>query len=65
MQAFVGHLLIFLFHELFGTHPCKFEAGTPMVAEAAGLGAAIDYLSNIGMNKIRNHEIIWSEYGIK
>ena len=31
--------------------PWKFEAGTPMVAEAAGLGAAIDYLS-VGMDEI-------------
>lgn len=32
--------------------PLKFEAGTPMIAEAIGLGAAIDYLSDIGMDKI-------------
>ncbi len=36
--------------------PFKFEAGTPPVDEAVGLGAAIDYLSWIGMEKIRKHE---------
>ncbi|GIS34152.1 MAG: hypothetical protein Ct9H90mP5_06010 [Acidimicrobiaceae bacterium] len=35
-----------------------------MVAEAAGLGAAIDYLSNIGMNEIRNHEIELTDYAL-
>lgn len=36
--------------------PLKFEAGTPMIAEAIGLGAAIDYLSNIGMESVRSWE---------
>ncbi len=36
--------------------PHKFEAGTPAIAEAVGLGAAIDYLSNIGMEAIAAHE---------
>jgi cysteine desulfurase / selenocysteine lyase len=36
--------------------PHKFEAGTPMIAEAAGLGAAIDVLSSLGMDAIRAHE---------
>jgi len=36
--------------------PHKFEAGTPSVADAVGLGAATDYLTDIGMNKIRAHE---------
>ena len=33
--------------------PMKFEAGTPMIAETIGLGAAIDYLTTVGMNNIR------------
>jgi cysteine desulfurase / selenocysteine lyase len=37
--------------------PFKFEAGTPMVAEAVGLGAAVDYLSNLGMERVRTHEL--------
>jgi cysteine desulfurase/selenocysteine lyase len=36
--------------------PHKFEAGTPMIAEAAGLGAAVDYLVATGMDEVRTHE---------
>ena len=36
--------------------PAKFEAGTPMVAEAVGLGAAMDYLAGLGMARVRAHE---------
>lgn len=36
--------------------PYKFEAGTPAIAEAVGLGAAIDYLNAVGMEKIAQHE---------
>lgn len=36
--------------------PYKFEAGTPAIAEAIGFGAAIDYLSGIGMKEIHSHE---------
>jgi len=36
--------------------PHKFEAGTPPIVEAIGLGAAIDYLSYIGLDRIRAHE---------
>ena len=36
--------------------PYKFEAGTPPIAEAVGLGAAVDYLSVIGMERVRAHE---------
>jgi len=36
--------------------PHKFEAGTPAIAEAVGLGAAIDYLNTIGMSRVAAHE---------
>jgi cysteine desulfurase/selenocysteine lyase len=36
--------------------PWKFEAGTPMIAEAVGLAAAVDYLSALGMERVRAHE---------
>jgi cysteine desulfurase / selenocysteine lyase len=36
--------------------PAKFEAGTPMIAEAVGLAAAVDYLSGLGMDRVRAHE---------
>ena len=37
--------------------PAKFEAGTPPIAEAVGLGAAVDYLTELGMAAVRAHEI--------
>jgi len=36
--------------------PYKFEAGTPPIAEAVGLGAAVEYLSGLGMDRVRVHE---------
>jgi cysteine desulfurase/selenocysteine lyase len=36
--------------------PSKFEAGTPPIVEAVGLGAAVDYLGHVGMEAIRAHE---------
>jgi cysteine desulfurase/selenocysteine lyase len=40
----------------FAAPPHRFEAGTPMIAQAVGLGAAIDYLSAIGMQNVAAHE---------
>jgi cysteine desulfurase/selenocysteine lyase len=40
----------------YNTIPHKFEAGTPPIAAAIGLGAAVDYLSSIGMAKVAAHE---------
>jgi cysteine desulfurase / selenocysteine lyase len=45
--------------------PWKFEAGTPSIAEGIGLGAAVDYLSNLGMDKIRQHEIELTGYALE
>jgi cysteine desulfurases, SufS subfamily len=36
--------------------PYKFEAGTPAIAEAVGFGAAVDYLTNVGMDAVAEHE---------
>ncbi len=41
----------------YNTIPHKFEAGTPPIAAAIGLGAAVDYLSAIGMDRIAAHEL--------
>ena len=41
--------------------PWKFEAGTPAIAEAIGLGAAVDYLERIGMANVRAHERVLFE----
>tara|TARA_B100001250_G_C19801530_1_gene791317 strand:+ start:1392 stop:2627 length:1236 start_codon:yes stop_codon:yes gene_type:complete len=61
-----GEMILNVTKEGFSTNdlPWKFEAGTPMVAEAAGLGAAIDYLNEIGMDKVRSHEISLMEYAL-
>jgi cysteine desulfurase / selenocysteine lyase len=40
----------------FAAPPHRFEAGTPMIAEAVGLGAAVDYLSALGMDNVAAHE---------
>ncbi|HWY17225.1 MAG TPA: SufS family cysteine desulfurase [Solirubrobacteraceae bacterium] len=42
--------------------PYKFEAGTPPIAEAVGLGAAVDYLSGLGMERVRAHERALTAY---
>jgi cysteine desulfurase/selenocysteine lyase len=42
--------------------PYKFEAGTPPIAEAVGLGAAVEYLSGLGMERVRAHEQALSAY---
>jgi cysteine desulfurase/selenocysteine lyase len=44
--------------------PSKFEAGTPPIVEVIGLGAAVSYLSNIGMANIRQHEMELTEYAL-
>jgi cysteine desulfurase/selenocysteine lyase len=36
--------------------PWRFEAGTPAIAQAVGLGAAVDYLQDLGMKNVREHE---------
>jgi len=45
--------------------PYKFEAGTPAIAEAVGFGAAVDYLTGIGMEAIAAHEHAITEYALE
>ena len=45
--------------------PYKFEAGTPNIADVVGFGAAIDYLTKIGMDNIRQHEVDLTKYAIE
>ncbi len=47
------------------TSPHKFEAGTPAIAESVGFGAAVDYLSSIGMDQISGHEHEIIEYALE
>jgi cysteine desulfurase/selenocysteine lyase len=48
----------------YAAPPHRFEAGTPMIAEAVGLGAAIDYLSGLGMENVAAHEHALVEYAL-
>jgi len=47
---------VFLDHSTYAGLPHKFEAGTPAIGEAIALGAAVDYLTAIGMDKIHAYE---------
>ena len=44
--------------------PMRFEAGTPNIADAIGLGAAVDYLQETGMKRIREHEEQMTRYAL-
>jgi len=56
---------VFLDHSTWNEVPYKFEAGTVNVADAVGLGAAIDYLTVLGMAKVREHEVRLLEYALQ
>ncbi|MCC6906107.1 MAG: cysteine desulfurase [Anaerolineae bacterium] len=45
--------------------PWKFEAGTPSIAEAIGLGAAVDYLERVGLEAIHAHELALTAYALE
>jgi cysteine desulfurase/selenocysteine lyase len=45
--------------------PWKFEAGTMPIVEAIGLGAAIDYLTGLGMDAVREHEVSLTAYALR
>jgi len=62
-----GEMILNVTKEGFTTTdiPWKFEAGTPMVAEAVGLGAAVDYLVGLGMEHVRRHEIELTAYALR
>ena len=48
----------------YATPPHRFEAGTPMIAQAVGLGTAIDYLTALGMDNVRDHEHELVDYAL-
>ena len=56
---------VHLRHTTFNEIPHKFEAGTPDVAAAIGLGAAIDYLTAIGMDRVAAHETALTAYALE
>ncbi len=49
----------------YGDPPHKFEAGTPSIVQAVGLGAAIDYVASVGKARIRDHERMLLEYALE
>ena len=55
---------VFLDHATWNEVPHKFEAGTVNIADAIGLGAAVDYLTAIGMDKVREHEVLLLRYAL-
>ncbi len=55
---------VHLDHSKWNELPWKFEAGTPAVAEGIGLGAAVDYLSGLGMEHVRAHERDLTAYAL-
>lgn len=52
-------------HTTFDTPPARFEAGTPAIVEAIGLGTSLEYLLKIGMDNITAHENDLTAYTIK
>ena len=48
----------------YAAPPHRFEAGTPPIAQAVGLGAAVDYLSAIGLGRVAKHEHLITEYAL-
>ncbi|HEM3568557.1 cysteine desulfurase [Streptococcus suis] len=61
---FGGEMIDFVYEQsaTWKELPWKFEAGTPNIAGAIGLGAAIDYLTEIGMDAIQDHEAELVDY---
>jgi len=68
MDPFMGGgemvMEVFPDHATYKAPPHRFEAGTMNIAEEIGLAAAIDYLEELGMQNIRNHERELTAYGI-
>jgi cysteine desulfurase/selenocysteine lyase len=55
---------VHLGHSEWNEVPHKFEAGTPNIAQAIGLGAAVDYLEALGMEEVRAHEKAMAAYAL-
>ena len=53
---------VFIDHSTYAAPPARFEAGVPMTSQAVGLGAAVDYLQQVGMKVIADHEAALTGY---
>lgn len=51
-------------HATWAEIPQKFEAGTPNIAQVVGMGAAIEYLEDLGMDAVREHEMQLTKYAL-
>ncbi len=56
---------VFLDHATWNDLPYKYEAGTVNIADSIGLGAAVDYLRSLGMEKVRDHEVQLLRYAME
>jgi len=56
---------VYIDHSTYADIPMRFEAGTPNIAEAIGLGAAVDYLSGIGRQAIFEHDQALARYALE
>ena len=56
---------VFMEHSTYAEPPKRFEAGTPMVAQAVGLAAGVDYLQSVGMEAIEAHEHRLTAYALE
>lgn len=53
---------VYMTHSTYADAPSRFEGGTPPIAQAVGLGAAIDYLNGLGMERIHEYELELGRY---
>ena len=60
----IGEMIeeVYMDHSTYAPAPGRFEAGTPAIAQAIGLGAAIDYINDIGMDRIHDYEVELADY---
>ncbi|WP_084958404.1 cysteine desulfurase [Thermoactinospora rubra] len=56
---------VWMDHSTYAPVPHKFEAGTPPIVEAIGLGAAVDYLNGVGMEAVEAHERALTAYALE
>ncbi|WJZ02701.1 cysteine desulfurase [Corynebacterium freiburgense] len=57
--------LVHMDHATYAPPPQRFEAGTQMTSQVVGLGAAVDFLTEIGMERIAQHEHMLTQYGLE
>ena len=57
--------IVGLEHSTYADVPARFEAGTPAIAEAVGLSAAVRYLEAVGMDRIHQYEMFLADYALR